>query len=323
VTARGRTGGGAAWEHRADAVMTDQPSATRVWARAQLRALEDRFAVQPFYDLEDRIVATSLRHGVLCRFTAFVAVDSRVVTDGSGPHRVAQPVELPSGWTPAPGAFDAAPAARLSAAGPVPARAMAPAGRTRGVGAPAGVGALRPGPAMSPPPGGPVRSPAASRPRGGTAAAGATPDGTVPGGPVPAGGAGDPREDEAAAARTDAARQVADELAELLDQAAAAHGRRWAHLSDLRTRLAGLLVALRGAGAPAEQLAGLAALVAALELADDRARWEADLDDLWSRAIEVLTGWAPDGDVALAAASTAPPGPFWKPSPRPPAGIRD
>ena len=43
----------------------------------------------------------SLRYGVLCRFTAFVAVDSRVVTDGAGPHRVTQPVELPAGWDPA------------------------------------------------------------------------------------------------------------------------------------------------------------------------------------------------------------------------------
>ena len=34
----------------------------------------------------------------MCRFTAFLAVDTRVVTDGGTPHRVTQPVELPSGW---------------------------------------------------------------------------------------------------------------------------------------------------------------------------------------------------------------------------------
>ncbi len=323
VTATGRTGGGAAWEHRVGALVTDHPSATRVWARAQLRTLEDRYAVQAVPDLEHRIVATSLRHGVLCRFTAFVAVDSRAVTDGSGPHRVVQPVELPSGWAPAPGPFDGAHAARQSAAGPVPAPAVMPAGRAGPVGAPARVRAMRAGPAMSPSPGGRVRSPASSRPRGGTAAVGTMPGGTVPAGAVPAGGAGDPREEGAAAECAEAAaRGLADEVAGLRDLADAPDGRRWAHLSDLRSRLAGLLVALRGAAVPVEQVAALAALVAALELADDQARWDADLDALWSWAVEVLTGWVPRGDVALAAAVTTPNRPFWKPRPGPPAGVR-
>ena len=35
---------------------------------------------------------------MLCRFTAFVAVDSRVVDEGGKTRRVTQPVELPSGW---------------------------------------------------------------------------------------------------------------------------------------------------------------------------------------------------------------------------------
>ena len=35
---------------------------------------------------------------MLCRFTAFVAVDSRVVAEGGPVHQVIQPVELPSGW---------------------------------------------------------------------------------------------------------------------------------------------------------------------------------------------------------------------------------
>ena len=48
--------------------------------------------------MEKRIVKTSLRFGVLCRFTAFVAVDSRVVAEGGVPHRVMQPVEVPAGW---------------------------------------------------------------------------------------------------------------------------------------------------------------------------------------------------------------------------------
>jgi Ca-activated chloride channel family protein len=72
-----------------------------LWARGQLRQLEDRYAIgaQDVAALERRIVATSLAHGVLCRFTAFVAVDRSSQVTHTGPlHRVTQPVELPRGW---------------------------------------------------------------------------------------------------------------------------------------------------------------------------------------------------------------------------------
>src|SRR5262249_42740408 len=49
--------------------------------------------------LADQIVAVSLRHTVLSRFTAFVAVDrTRSVDAGGPPLPVTQPVELPRGW---------------------------------------------------------------------------------------------------------------------------------------------------------------------------------------------------------------------------------
>ena len=48
--------------------------------------------------VESTIVETSLRFGVLCRFTAYVATDVRVVTDGGTPHKVTQLVERPAGW---------------------------------------------------------------------------------------------------------------------------------------------------------------------------------------------------------------------------------
>jgi Ca-activated chloride channel family protein len=76
---------------RTDAAVTAQ------WARARLRDLEDRYAAGD-HALEPEIVATSLRFGVLCRFTAYVAVDSRVVDENGVLRRVTQPVELPSGW---------------------------------------------------------------------------------------------------------------------------------------------------------------------------------------------------------------------------------
>ncbi len=46
-----------------------------------------------------RIVAVSLRFGVLCRFTAFVAVDrAHVIDQRAELHRMTQPVESPAGW---------------------------------------------------------------------------------------------------------------------------------------------------------------------------------------------------------------------------------
>jgi Ca-activated chloride channel homolog len=98
----GTTHTGDPYELRVPATRVTSDALTPVWARARLRDLEDEYAVGAggLDELEKRIVAISLQYGVLCRFTAFVAVDSRVVTDGSGTHRVTQPVELPAGWEP-------------------------------------------------------------------------------------------------------------------------------------------------------------------------------------------------------------------------------
>ena len=80
----------------------DAAAVTAQWARAHLRDLEDRYVCAQHRtvseELETRIVDVSLRYGVLCRFTAYVAVDSRVVAEGATRHRVLQPVEAPSGW---------------------------------------------------------------------------------------------------------------------------------------------------------------------------------------------------------------------------------
>ncbi|WP_250037449.1 VIT domain-containing protein [Paractinoplanes maris] len=100
-----------------------EPAVAAQWARARLRDLEDAYAAGD-RGLEQRIVATSLRYGVLCRFTAFVAVDSRVVNEGGETRRVTQPVELPDGWE-APG--DVAPAMMRLAAASAPAPPVPPA----------------------------------------------------------------------------------------------------------------------------------------------------------------------------------------------------
>src|SRR5262249_4502837 len=111
----GATTDGQPCEAKAVAVTGGSPASRALWARAHLRDLEDRYASLDASGpaelglLEQQITGVSLRHGVLCRFTAFVATDTRVVTDGGVPHRVTQPVEFPSGWDPAAFGFPPAP----------------------------------------------------------------------------------------------------------------------------------------------------------------------------------------------------------------------
>ena len=97
---QGRTAAGEPWQLTVPAVTAASGLLAPVWARGHLRDLEDRYAAgaQNPHELERQIVAVSLQNKVLCRFTALVAVDSRVVADGGPAHRVIQPVELPSGW---------------------------------------------------------------------------------------------------------------------------------------------------------------------------------------------------------------------------------
>jgi serine/threonine protein kinase len=66
-----------AWAAAVPARVTVNPAVTAAWARGYVRQLEDRYAARPAdrADLERRIVATSLRFGVLSRFTALVAVE--------------------------------------------------------------------------------------------------------------------------------------------------------------------------------------------------------------------------------------------------------
>ncbi|MFI5459625.1 MAG: VIT domain-containing protein [Isosphaerales bacterium] len=101
VEVRGNTPGGTAWHEALVPNFRDNPAIASAWARGQVRQLEDRYAAGQCDRsvLEQTIIATSLRFGVLCRFTAYVAVDrSAVVNEGGEVHKITQPVEMPAGW---------------------------------------------------------------------------------------------------------------------------------------------------------------------------------------------------------------------------------
>jgi Ca-activated chloride channel homolog len=91
-------------QHRIDKIephVGDGEANRFLWARGHLRELEDRFITgnEDLKKLEKRIVETSLKFGVLCRFTAFVAVDVKEIVNPDGKvHRITQPVEPAAGW---------------------------------------------------------------------------------------------------------------------------------------------------------------------------------------------------------------------------------
>ncbi|MGH9278476.1 MAG: VWA domain-containing protein, partial [Acidimicrobiales bacterium] len=74
------------------------PAVRTVWARAHVRDLEDRYAVDGNEARANTIVAVSLTYGVLSRFTAFVAIDPSDPTGSTTPRPVVQPVESPAMW---------------------------------------------------------------------------------------------------------------------------------------------------------------------------------------------------------------------------------
>ena len=301
VTVAGTAADGTPFECKVTAVTGGSPASTAAWARAHVRDLEDRYAGRPGHDpaglarLEQQITEVSLRYGVLCRFTAFVAVDSRVVTDGAGPHRVTQPVELPAGWDPAelghPPAVGwvaaSAAAGGWAATGPVAAGPMA---------AP-----------MTPRQARPMRA-RSGHGRASRKAVTATAMSASPGAPTEVSGTGE------TSRLVQARRQAADEADALRAARGAPDAERARLLADLATRIEALLAALGAApageagtaGDLAGQLAGLAGLARELHACDGPGSpGGARVEALWQEAIRVLTGFARD---ASPAASRA----FWK-----------
>lgn len=140
LTLRGTTRDGRPWSVTTEPRTSDNTALTHIWARARLRDLEDRHVTSGTggTDLEETIVATSLRFGVLCRFTAYLAVDPRVVADSGPAHRIVQPVEPASGWDMPTGAAAPPSPAPMFAAAP-----MAPPGARP---APTAAGAVPPPP---------------------------------------------------------------------------------------------------------------------------------------------------------------------------------
>jgi len=268
IVVRGTAADGTDWQARVEASTVDNPALAAVWARAHLQELEDRYVTTARGSaeaLERRIVATSLRFSVLCRFTAYLAADTRVVTGGEPVHRVIQPVEPVAGWElaapPAGPALAAAAGAPAAMAAPAPAPAAAPAAEPGGK---PRAGFRTAGPVQLVGPVGNLIRPARRlrTPR----------SSPVPGPPPPA--------------------DFAAEAARLRAAAGAPERERRVLLADLASRLEALLLVRhpdrRGKGGGGDRLARTRALLA--ELRGDAALRvsTAELDRLWQRMQDLL-----------------------------------
>jgi Ca-activated chloride channel family protein len=103
VVVHGLDAEGRPWSAEVQAWRDRKAPLAAIWARGRVRGLEDRYVIggtdADRAKLEHEIVETSLRFGVLSRFTAFVAVDaSEVVNEGGRRKQLVQPVEAPAGW---------------------------------------------------------------------------------------------------------------------------------------------------------------------------------------------------------------------------------
>jgi Ca-activated chloride channel family protein len=73
------------------------PAIESLWARWQIEDLSDEEASNPSEQLRREITDISLKHHLLCRYTAFVAVDESERTTGPEGVEVAVPVPVPKG----------------------------------------------------------------------------------------------------------------------------------------------------------------------------------------------------------------------------------
>lgn len=272
---------------------------TTVWARGRVRDLEDRYVIdgnpQP---LAAEILQTSLKYGVLCRFTAFVAVDRSEVVNKGGPLlRQTQAVDAPQGWDMLEGAAE-----DHAVAAPMMVSDLAESYETARTRAPTGafapVGGAPPPPAVqrlgrAAPRGAPSRraapAPAPQKAKGGLAKKVAS----------MFGGSGSKEEAEAGAPEPtvplDAYRARARELLELLATPAADETARKVKLGTLVVKLSMLVEDLRSIGADPAVLAPLTALLEELQ----RAAAAQPMPAYEATATQVLRSFAEGGaDVA-------------------------
>src|SRR5437762_4820540 len=104
VKVTGKLADGGRFEQQIEAREAPLAAIDHLWARARITDLEDEFRASRSEAAKKEIVAISIRHTVLTRFTAFVVTDDQVVNAGASRRTVVQPVEMPAEWEMDPAA---------------------------------------------------------------------------------------------------------------------------------------------------------------------------------------------------------------------------
>jgi hypothetical protein len=104
VKVTGRFADGTRFEQELTPRAAPMSAIDHLWARARIADLEDEFRAARSDQVKAQIVALSIRHSVLTRFTAFVLVDDEIVNPSGQRRTVVQPVEMPAEWQ-APAGF--------------------------------------------------------------------------------------------------------------------------------------------------------------------------------------------------------------------------
>jgi Ca-activated chloride channel homolog len=99
VVVRGTWADGKKFSEKVRTRKVDVPAVAQLWAKATLTDLEDQFRVSPNDSIRKQIIELSIKHSVLTKLTAFVAVDHAEVTNNDGTLRtIVQAVENPAHW---------------------------------------------------------------------------------------------------------------------------------------------------------------------------------------------------------------------------------
>lgn len=105
IEIRGRFADGSPYRSEVDLDSAKTEAISRLWARRVISDLEDEYrsSTGDREEIQNAIVALSVEHSILCRFTAFSVIDEeKIDTSSLGSRQMSQPVHMPSGWGAAP-----------------------------------------------------------------------------------------------------------------------------------------------------------------------------------------------------------------------------
>lgn len=104
VKIKGKLPDGKSFEEKVTPVAVNVKAISQLWAKARITDMEDQMRLQPNYlaQLRKDLIALSIEHSVLTRFTAFVAIDHSEIANKTGKRlEITQPIHEPAGWADA------------------------------------------------------------------------------------------------------------------------------------------------------------------------------------------------------------------------------